>query len=629
LRRPRLELLRRLSVLFALGCGLIALIWGLSHLQSIFVDERDDALQGVAERKDALEQYADKELAQTLALQLDQATHGMKQALVDPLLPANHLLVIDNGEQRLPRLTRPSTQAGTPAKALLERLAARYQSGLPARDGPPAEGPGVDDSPFEGRLALFDGLVLALRTRDRRGIERGVRSLLGHRAQYVLPAAEDIPLTLAALELLSEHSTPAPELMRGLLREGLPYGGRQPGQARGQLSGLQRDLLQQQQRLSAADFRLLVKRVTALSEHSSVLWTDFADRAAEGPGPTVAVDGELSEPTLLSGGRWYVEPKGGGRVRGIAVEVVELLAEIRSQMKERGLLDESDRVVAQVLPTQPLGKLKLTVESPRWTLQRDKTAHRHQLKTALGVATGVLSLGILVLGWMVYRRRHRFVELKSGFVSAVSHELRTPLASIRLMAETLERRTRSLPEARDYPTRIIRDVDGLSLLVENILSFDRLSHGRWTAKLAPVSLANVVEKIESELGSASQREIQLQTEGLEATELVADGDLVHLLVANLVKNGCHYNTRDPIRIRISARTLETGGFGISVQDNGVGIPAGETEKVFEDFYRSSPRTEQAVRGSGLGLAICRKIMEAHHGTIRIADTSDQGTTFEM
>jgi signal transduction histidine kinase len=597
-------------------------------LQSIFVDERDDALRAVAQRQDALRQYAEKELAQALAQRLAQAEPGMSEALVDPLLPAKHLLVIDNGEQRLPRLATNSSRSDTPAKGLFERLLARYDAGTTAEDAAGAEEDGYA-SPLQERLVLFNGLIRALRSGDRSGIERSVRAMLGHRAQFVLATEEDIPIVLASLELLTKHSSPARELMKGLLREGIPFGGRQPGQARGQLSGLQRDLLSNKQRLSAEDFRFLTQRITALSERSGVLWSDFADRAAEGPGPTVAVADELSEATLLDAGRWYVEPKGGGRVRGITVDVSDLLAEITSAMKERGLLEASDRIESTLQPTQPLSALELAVQSPRWDVLRNKAADRHQLKTALGGATGVLCLGILVLGWMVYRRRHRFVELKSGFVSAVSHELRTPLASIRLMAETLERRTRKLPEARDYPTRIIRDVDGLSLLVENILSFDRLSRGRWTAKLSPVRVADVVEKIESDTVATSQRAVEIETEGIDGLELVADGDLLHLLLANLVKNGCHYNTRAPIQIGIRGRAREDGSTLLRVTDNGVGIPPDETERVFEDFYRSSPRTEQAVRGSGLGLAICRKIMEAHHGTIRVAETSERGTTFEM
>lgn len=615
-------LLRRLSLLFTLGCGLLALIWGLSHLQSIFIEERDDTLASIATRKNALEQYAHKELEQELTRQLDQAGRSIRQALDDPLLPASHLLLIDGGEQRLPRLDEPHGGANAPAKSLFERLVGRYGSAV----SPPSSVD--DDSPLQTRLWLFDRFIVALRTHHRAGIERSVRALLGHRASFILTASDDIAIALAMLELLSSHSTPSQPLMRGLVREGLPYGGG-PGRPQATMAGLERQLLRQRSRLSAPDFGFLRDRLVAIARRHNVLWTDFADQAAEGAAQPIEVDPDLSEPALIESGSWYVAPAGGGRIRGVAVDTTRVLAEVTTRMKERGLLEPADRVVAAVQPVQALSELDVTTRSPRWELARSKADGRYQLKTALGVASGLLSMGILVLGWMVYRRRHRFLELKGSFVSAVSHELRTPLASIRLMAETLERRTREVPGARDYPTRIIRDVDELSLLVENILSFDRLSRGRWTAKLTTMRLGDIVDKIASDLPSTCRRPVELETAGLEEAELSADTDLIGLLLANLVKNACHYNKREPVELRIAARPGPHGGLLVTVADNGVGIPPGEQDKIFGDFYRASPRTEQAVRGSGLGLAICRKIMDAHHGSIRVAQSSEQGTTFEM
>jgi signal transduction histidine kinase len=238
----------------------------------------------------------------------------------------------------------------------------------------------------------------------------------------------------------------------------------------------------------------------------------------------------------------------------------------------------------------------------------------------------VLVAGVMALGYLTYRRRHRFLALKGDFVSAVSHELRTPLASIRLMAETLERRTRDVPGVRDYPARIVRDIDGLGFLVENILSFNRLSRGKWKPQRESVRLGDVVARLAAERDLWARRAAELTGDDLDRVVLRADRDLLKLLLTNLLRNACSYNERDPARVRLSAVPRPAGGWIVRVGDNGVGIPTAEHERIFDDFYRAREGSE---RGSGLGLAICRKVMEAHGGSVRVAESSPAGTTFEL
>jgi signal transduction histidine kinase len=66
---------------------------------------------------------------------------------------------------------------------------------------------------------------------------------------------------------------------------------------------------------------------------------------------------------------------------------------------------------------------------------------------------------------------------------------------------------------------------------------------------------------------------------------------------------------------------------IQVSDQGIGIPSGELEKVFERFYRIENDSTQSVRGVGLGLAVCRGIVEAHGGRIWVESTPGMGSTF--
>jgi two-component system, OmpR family, sensor histidine kinase SenX3 len=223
--------------------------------------------------------------------------------------------------------------------------------------------------------------------------------------------------------------------------------------------------------------------------------------------------------------------------------------------------------------------------------------------------------------------RYRYVELKSDFVATVSHELRTPLASIRLLAETLERKLSRAPEMGDYPARIIQAADGLHFLVENILSFNRIDKGRWKPKPARVRLEELVGMLRSDLVDSTSVPVRL-TADVGDVELEVDPSLLRLLLSNLARNACAYNRRNPVELSLRAYPHAGHGCVVLFGDNGIGIPESEWENVFRDFYRlGSQGTE--VHGSGLGLALCRKIMALHRGRISIDSSGPQGTTFSL
>jgi signal transduction histidine kinase len=592
-------------------------------LQGIFLEERDDAVEAIEARRAALEQYAHKELEQRLRARLAEARAAMDSAASDPLVPASEVWLVDRGRQLLPRLAKPLASTSTPASQLYRQLRGNDETIDLLAERALSSDP---ESPWAERLVMYRDLRAALVAFDRVIIEQKVREILGHRARFVIASTLDVPFTVAMLAELDDRATPQKSLMQALLRDGL-----QGGSSR--IEGVQRALLRNRQRFTAGDMLALTRQIVKLSQSAEIMFADFEARAGEPPGMALPLPTPLEEPTLTGGGKWYVEPPRNERVRGMAVNLPAMLDEISAAMRERSMIAAGDNVRGPASlraggsgDSLPVSALSLTVESPRWQPALRDVEERYELKAALQVIIAALVFGVMALAVIIYRRRHRFLELKSGFVSAVSHELRTPLASIRLMAETLERRTKDLPKARDYPTRIIRDIDSLSFLVENILSFSRLDRGRWTAKRERMRLGDVVAKLEQERDSWAQRPAELSAQGVEQAELVADPDLVQLLITNLVRNATAYCERDPAVIHISAERA-SDALVVRIRDNGVGIEPSQRERIFDDFYRAGGN--KSVRGSGLGLAICRKIMEAHGGTITVADSSPEGTTFEL
>lgn len=600
---------RLLPLALTLGVGLLALLWGLAALESIVIDERGQARDNVASQEAVRAEYARRTLEQRLQAQLLAQHPAIEVAAEDPLAPAEGLLLVEEGRQRLPRLATTATPKGTPARELYDQIR--------RREIPAALEAG---SPPQRRVELVLELRDALERADAAEIGEAMRAVLRHRAGFVLDSAFDLPVMVALLDDFTARIRPAPELMTGLLREGF---GADPG---ARLHALQRALLRRRDRFSADDFRFLADRITVLSRDAGVPVDDFAAQAAAPPQPPVPLPRRVGEPMLVGEGRFFVAPHSGSQVRGVQVDLTAEVDLIEEEMRRRGLLEPEDRLMLPALegPTE-LGTLPFEVSSPRLRQASERAEERFWLKTGFVAGCGALALVIVVLSLLLQRRQHRFVELKSDFVATVSHELRTPLASIRLMAETLERRTRDVPSARDYPRRIVRDIDELSFLVENILSFNRLDKGRWQPRRSDVEVAPLLDAVVEELSQYGYGEIELRVEGLQGVVLHGDRELLLLLLRNLVKNACTYNERRPVELEVSA-TGDGHRFVVEIADNGVGIPAADHGRIFEDFQRGAGTS---ARGSGLGLSICRKTMQAHGGRIRIVRSSPAGTRFAL
>ena len=332
----------------------------------------------------------------------------------------------------------------------------------------------------------------------------------------------------------------------------------------------------------------------------------------------------LSSPMLFDEGL-YAEPEAGQGLRVVSTHLSALAEAVATQMRQRGLLDAPGRVSPGPLEeTMPAELLRPSVETPRWKTAAREIEQRHRLKSILLLAGAGLVLLSLLLVRFTQWRKQRYLDLQSQFISTVSHELRTPLASIRLLGETLGRRVAALPEARDYPARIVQEADGLTFLVENILSFNRLAKGAWELRRSHVAVDEILSALREQSTGQGPLALTVETAGLT---LDADPVLLQLVFSNLIRNARSYNTRTPVEVNIQAPRPPLPVLHVS--DNGVGIPREQWERVFDEFYRLPASTGTETHGSGLGLTLCRKILRLHGGELRILSSSPEGTTFEL
>jgi signal transduction histidine kinase len=210
-------------------------------------------------------------------------------------------------------------------------------------------------------------------------------------------------------------------------------------------------------------------------------------------------------------------------------------------------------------------------------------------------------------------------ELES-FAYSVSHDLRAPLRTMQGFAHALfQTYGDRLPgEARDYAQRIIASGKQAEILIRDLLAYSRLSFEQ--LELQPLELGQVVATALEQVGQ------DVRDSGAEVTVdeplPVAKGQAVTLVqvIANLVSNAVKFVPvgRTP-QLRIYAEEQERF-VRVWVEDNGIGIPSGQEERIFRVFERLS---ESAARpGTGIGLAIVRRAMErmgGRAGVVRRAD----------
>ena len=233
------------------------------------------------------------------------------------------------------------------------------------------------------------------------------------------------------------------------------------------------------------------------------------------------------------------------------------------------------------------------------------------------------------IGWITVlhetTRERQAERAKAELVATVSHELRTPLAAILGYAELLLSRERDAETRTRYARTIHQEARRLSALIDDFLSLRTLEEGTLRLRAEPFALDELLEE-QAELfsGQSAAHRIELALPA-EPVVAVADRARVAQVLANLISNAIKYSPDGGV-VELGAARCD-GSVRVSVSDAGVGIPAGEQERVFERFFRAETRAARDVSGTGLGLALARGIVEAHGGDIAFESVEGRGSRF--
>jgi two-component system, OmpR family, sensor histidine kinase KdpD len=220
--------------------------------------------------------------------------------------------------------------------------------------------------------------------------------------------------------------------------------------------------------------------------------------------------------------------------------------------------------------------------------------------------------------------------LRAALLSSVSHDLRTPLSSIKAAASSLLQEDVQWDDEarRSFALAIVREADRLNRLVANLLDMSRIEAGELKPEKEWYPLDELIHDV---LGR-----MQPMLQGREAhTDIPDDLPPVELdyleidqVLTNLVENVIRH-TPPGTPVDISVQVCDDS-IMVSVADRGPGVPAADTERIFDKFYRvlSSERAARTT-GSGLGLAVSRGLVEAHGGRIWVENRPGGGAVFRF
>jgi signal transduction histidine kinase len=206
------------------------------------------------------------------------------------------------------------------------------------------------------------------------------------------------------------------------------------------------------------------------------------------------------------------------------------------------------------------------------------------------------------------------------FASVTSHDLQAPLTTISMYTELLERR----PE---MAADLINGIRGATVqartLIRDLLEYSRA--GRGELHVEPLAVELVVNQaLEALAGAIETTGAHVQVGSLPV--VLADRSNLCRVFQNLIGNAVKFTRGDDPRVSIEADS-EDSMWRISVRDNGIGMDATSSERIFEPFRRL--HGEEDYPGTGIGLAVCERIVEQHGGRIWVSSTPGEGSVFSF
>jgi two-component system phosphate regulon sensor histidine kinase PhoR len=222
----------------------------------------------------------------------------------------------------------------------------------------------------------------------------------------------------------------------------------------------------------------------------------------------------------------------------------------------------------------------------------------------------------------VYRRE---------FLADVSHELKTPIFSAQGFIHTLLEGAAEEKEIREkFLLKAAKNLDGLSELVQDLLTVSQMESGDIQMKLQECDLYEITQEVFEEMEDlAGKKKVSIGFEKNSdyPTSVKADRFRMKQVMSNLVENAIKYGNEEG-KVRVSFAE-DKDSVVVSVKDDGPGIEPEHLKRIFERFYRIEKSRSKDKGGTGLGLAIVKHIVEAHKSKVIVVSKIKKGTIFSF
>ena len=233
----------------------------------------------------------------------------------------------------------------------------------------------------------------------------------------------------------------------------------------------------------------------------------------------------------------------------------------------------------------------------------------------LGVGCALLGLLIAGLTWQLAQAlaARRYSVKQDEFLSHVTHELKSPLAAIKLHAQTLQAGGLPADQQRRSLELVLQQADRMSRLVDDVLESSRMLARKQPLALQPVAIEHFCAEYFPAAAARLESHVNLVWRVDSAAVVLATYDALERVLDNLLDNAARFSRRGG-EIRCGVADVASR-VRIEVEDDGVGIPRRDLDKVFDRFYQVGNERDPRRKGTGLGLAIVAGLVREMRGSV--------------